>query len=268
LGASTTNHLVVAQDVSNQPVDVYFSSIHPVWPIIYKPLFDRADHESLAKSLSQPVVYAIYAIAACLKPDIEIPPPSLFFEAALLSIQRTGTEARLWDRTNSILSTYYDHLSRTARHLQILALQQHEYAERSNAFMLCSLASAIVIELGLQVARSPNQDPIAVQVSSRIWWNLFVLEKVIACKLGRPMSLRSEDSNTPFPSTTESDEYQLLQFRLPDAVSPATIKSHTLSGFQATINLTKIMEKVARQLYLVESCMLFEQTYPRQNNFG
>ena len=66
------------------------------------------------------------------------------------------------------------------------------------------------------------------------------------------MSLRSEDSNAPFPSTTESDEYQLLQFRLPDATSTTTIKSYALSGFHATIKLTKIMEKVARQLYSVE----------------
>jgi hypothetical protein len=261
-GTSTGDQVVVAREVSNRLFDAYFSFIHPVWPIIYKPLFDRADCESLPTSLPQPVVYAIYSIAACLKQDIEssrtpseyaVPPPSLFFEAALLSIQRNATGGNP-TRPNDFHPL---HLLRPSvencQALTILALQQHGYAERSNAFMLCSLASAMAIELDLHKSKSADEDPVFAQIASRIWWNLFVLDKMIACELGRPVSLRSEDSNTPFPSTTESDEYQLLQFRLPDTTSTTTIKSYALSGFHATIKLTKIMEKVARQIYSVES---------------
>lgn len=119
--------------------------------------------------------------------------------------------------------------------------------------MLCNLASGIAIELDLHVAKSADGDPILAQISSRIWWNLFVLNKMIAYELGGPVSQRSEDSNAPYLSTTELAEYQLPQFRLPDTTSSITTKSYTLSGFHATINLTKIMEKVTRQLYSVES---------------
>ena len=260
--APTGDGLVVAGDVSRRLLNAYFSSIHPVWPIIYKPLYDSANSESLSTLLPQPVLYAIYSIAACLKLDCEgshtstgreVPPPSLLFEAALLSIQRNGNTGTATHPTNS----HPLHLLRPSvencQALTLLALQQHGCAEPSNAFMLCSLASAMAIELDLHKAKGVDADPTFIQITSRLWWNLFVLDKMIACELGKPVSLRSEDTNAQFPAIDESDEYQLLQFRLHDTGLTTTTKSHTLSGFHATIKIAKLMEKVARQIYSRQS---------------
>lgn len=258
----SSNDVVVGWDVSKRLFDAYFAYIHPVWPILYKPKYDSSDHRSLSDQLPQPVVYAVYSIAACLKLDAadpltssepETPHPSLFFEAALLSIQRSADGSRP-DRAN-----YFHplHLLRPSlencQALTILALQQHGFAEPANAFMLCSLASAMAIELELHKAKMVEKDAIQAQVESRLWWNVFVLDKMIACELGRPCMLRSEDSNAPMPSTAESDEYQLLQFHFKNTNSMASIKSFTLSGFHFTIGITKIMEKVSRQIYSLES---------------
>lgn len=257
----------MGRDVSNRLLHAYFSFIHPVWPIIYKPLYDAAGSESISTLLPQPVLYAIYSIAACLTLDTEgsrceVPHPSLFFEAALLSIQRNGNSG------TAIRPIHFHplHLLRPSvencQALTLLALQQHGCAEPSNAFMLCSLASAMAIELDLHKAKGVDADPTSAQIASRLWWNLFVLDKMIACELGKPVTLRSEDSNAPFPAIAESDEYQLLQFRLHDIGLTTTTKSYTLSGFHATIKITKIMEKVARQIYSRESRETIRENLP------
>ena len=137
--------------------------------------------------------------------------------------------------------------------LVILALQQHGLGEASNAAMLCNIAAGMAIELRLNEAGPPEADYINVQVTSRLWWNLYVLDKVLACGLGKPVTLRYEDITTPYPSAAESDEYQLLQFRRPGDGEIVRIKSHTMSGFNLTIDLCYILEDVLRATCSVTS---------------
>lgn len=51
----------------------------------------------------------------------------------------------------------------------------------------------------------------------------------------------------PYPSTAESDEYQLLQLRRPKDGEIVRIKSHTLSGFSLTIDIAVIFEDILRE---------------------
>jgi hypothetical protein len=111
--------------------------------------------------------------------------------------------------------------------------------------MLCNIAAGMAIDLRLNEAKAPEADYIDTQIASRLWWNLYVLDKVLACGLGKPITLRSEDITTPYPSAAESDEYQLLQFRRDDG-EVVRIKSHTMSGFNLTIDLCYILEDVLR----------------------
>ena len=109
------------------------------------------------------------------------------------------------------------------------------------------------MDLRLNEARPPQSDYIETQVASRLWWNLYVLDKVLACGLGKPVTLHSEDITTPYPSAAESDEYQLLQFRRADNGEMVRIKSHTMSGFNLTIDLCFILEDVLRATCSVTS---------------
>jgi hypothetical protein len=118
--------------------------------------------------------------------------------------------------------------------------------------MLCNIAAGMAIELRLNEAKAPGADYIDTQVASRLWWNLYVLDKVLACGLGRPVTLRSEDITTPYPSAAESDEYQLLQSRR-DNGEIVRIKSHTMSGFNLTIDLCYILEDILRATCSVTS---------------
>jgi hypothetical protein len=223
---------------------IYFSIIHPMWPILYKPMHDLTGLEYLPHKLPLPLLYAIYSIAACVQPHSElaeeklqdVPSPQQTSEAALHSLFQHG-----------LLHPSIE----TCQALTILALQQHGISESAPAALLMSLASSMAIELRLHRAMSSGADSTEVQIRSRLWWTIFVLDKMIACEMGRPVLLRWEEQDTPLPSSLESDEYQLLALRTAGEIRTSKVKTYTISGFHTTIYLTQIMEKISREIYSI-----------------
>jgi len=135
--------------------------------------------------------------------------------------------------------------------LTILSLQQHGTAEYSRAGVLCGLASAMAIEMRLHRALESN-DPIKGEVHSRLWWNLYVLEKMISCEMGRPVLLRREETDCPYPSADEADEFELMSMNFGRGPAPflnTPIKLRSISGLHTTIQLSFIMERIAREIY-------------------
>jgi len=245
----------IPRDISARLFKAYFDTIHPIWPLLYKPVYDMLDHQRLLDTIPQQLLYAIYSIAACVQPvddlsnkrvpDRLLPPPSLLFQAALLALGNDHTG-------NGFHPLKFLKPSIEAcQALTILALQQHGVAESESAALLCSLAAGMAIELRLHREVKSDSASIDNQVRSRLWWNIFVLEKMMACELARPVLLRAEETDTSYPSASESDEYQLLSLTTSSQSGPVSVKTHTISGFHTTVQLTKIMEKVLREIYSV-----------------
>lgn len=238
------NSLNLSISTSTRLFKVYFNTIHPIWPILYKPKYDLEGYENLPNTLPSPLLYAIYSIAACVQPSYEAgqsipsdsPSSKTVFDEALLHLSIKG-----------LLRPSID----TCQALVLLALQQHGIAESASAAMFCSMASSMAIDLKLHRAMGPDADPTEVQIRSRLYWNIFVLDKMVATELGRPVGLRWEEQDAPFPSALESDEYHLLSLPLSDPHRPSSVKSHTISGFITTIKLSQVMEKVWRDIYSV-----------------
>lgn len=246
--------IVVSSAVSQRLFTAYFANIHSIWPILYTPTYDCGNASLQSEAFAPAVLYAVYAIAACVEPTDEkssvaandkTPPPAVFFEAALLALQKKQSG-------QSHLSTIFHPLNficpsiESCQTLVILALQQHGLGEASNAAMLCNTAAGMALELRLNEARPFDADHITTQIASRLWWNLYVLDKVLACGLGRPFTLRSSDITTRYPSAAESDEFKLLQFRRVSDGEIVRMKSHCISGFNLTIGLCFILEDVLR----------------------
>jgi hypothetical protein len=245
----------VPRDISARLFKSYFDTIHPTWPILYKPVYDMLDHQRLLDTIPQQLLYAIYSIAACVQPledsakprvpDSTLPPPSLLFQAALLALGNDHTG----DGFHPL--KFLKPSLESCQALTILALQQHGVAESESAALLCSLASGMAIELRLHREMKPSSASIDSQVRSRLWWNIYVLDKMISSELARPVLLREEDTDTPYPSALESDEYQLLSLSTSSQSGPVSVKTHTISGFHTTIQFSKIVEKVLREIYSV-----------------
>jgi len=210
-------------------------------------MYDLTGLEYLADTMSQPLLYAIYSIAACVQPLYDAsedsygdsPSPQQIFEAALAALQQQGPL--------NLLKTSIEN----CQALAILALQQHGVSEDTSAAMLCSLAASMALELRIHRSMPLGSDPSEVQIRSRLWWNIFVLDKMMACEMGRPVHLRWEEQDNSFPSTSESDEFQLLSLRLAGQNRVSSVKTHTISGFHTTIQITMLMERISRQIYSI-----------------
>ncbi|KAH8597383.1 fungal-specific transcription factor domain-containing protein [Bisporella sp. PMI_857] len=244
-------------ELSTRLFQKFFSYIHPIWPILYKPMYASLDYRRPGENMPAALVAAIYAIAACIdnKPQPfatntivqRFSEPQVFFEEAMQLLQEAdgGTETRLANALQpSILNCQV---------LTILSLQQHGVAEYSRAAVLCGIASSMAIELRLHRPHPPG-DAINGEVRSRLWWNLYILEKMLSCEMGRPVVLRSEEVDCPYPSASEADEFELMSVYVRDRgqseqVRNTSVKLRTMSAFHTTIALSMIMERIAREIY-------------------
>ena len=262
--------VAVSSAVSQRLFGAYFSNIHSIWPILYTPMYDCGSSNLQSDAFAPAVLYAVYAIAACVEPTSDrlsatnndkTPPPAVFFEAALLSLQKKQSDQPHLSAVFHPLNFIRPSIE-SCQTLVILALQQHGLGEASNAAMLCNTAAGMAIEMRLNEARPLDADYITTQIASRLWWNLYVLDKVLACGLGRPFNLRSEDITAQYPSEAESDEFQLLQFRRASDGEVVRTKSYCISGFNLTIGIGIILEDVLRTTCSVTSkqriCKNFE----------
>ncbi|QSZ37576.1 hypothetical protein DSL72_008674 [Monilinia vaccinii-corymbosi] len=243
-------------EVSKRLFQTYFDCIHPIWPILYKPMYTPFDYTYPSPSIPKVLGLAMFAIAACVDRHQPIQQafnnshatssadPQFYFEEALNLLQSSndGNEKTpKYAFTPSIVN---------CQTLTILALQQHGVAEYSQAAVLCGIASSMAIELRLH--RPHESDGPQREIRHRLWWNLFVLEKMISCEMGRPVMLRIEETDTPYPSTSEADEFELLPTTMKRQNTPNTHnagKMRTLSVFVTTIDLAVIMERLSREVY-------------------
>lgn len=238
--------------VSARLLKDYFATIHPMWPILYKPMYDLTAYDDLHR-MPSPLLFAIFSIAACIQPQspddipFDMPIPSQLFESSLMLLQRPANGNTSALHPLHLLKPSIE----SCQTLTILALQQHGVAESHSAALLLGLAASMATELRLHRAMGPGADPMEVQIRARLWWNIYVLDKMMACEMKRPVLLRSEENDTPFPSTSEADEFQLLSLKAAGQNRFTSVKTHTISGFHTTIQIVMIMEKISREIYSI-----------------
>jgi hypothetical protein len=212
-------------DVSKRLFQAYFESIHPMWPLLYKPLYTSLDYTYPSPSIPEALILAIFSIGSCVdgvrypktrsglgtQDKEHCPEPKEFFEESFNLLQRSGENFQ-----RSAVNILVPSIT-TCQVLVILALQQHGVAEYSRAAILCSLASAMAIELHLHRAFKPNE-PVEREIRSRLWWNLYILEKMLSGEQGRPFILRADESDCEsseqFPRTDSSGISLLLSFQV------------------------------------------------------
>ncbi|KAK2627405.1 hypothetical protein QTJ16_003371 [Diplocarpon rosae] len=253
----TTTAQNVSPELSTRLLQTYFNCLHPLWPILYKPLYNSLDYASPSSIMPPALVAAIFSIASCVDRPMQYAPnsiiqkypePGQFLQDALDILQNNGGgqgQAPIINALNPTITS--------CQVLTILALQQHGVAEYARAAMLCSLAAGMAIDLRLHRV-SELDDPIQAEIKSRLWWNLYILEKLIATDMGKPVFLRAEEADCPYPSVDEADEFELMSSQAGNQVSlgifrNTSIKLRTISGLHSTIELSKNIERMSREVY-------------------
>lgn len=201
------------------------------------------------------LVAAIFAIASCIDRPSQYTPntivqkyptPEEFLDDALHALQ-AGADGREGQMINALTPSIT-----ACQVLTILSLQQHGVAEFARAATLSSLASGMAIDLRLH-RHSEADDAIQAEIKSRLWWNLYILDKLIANEMGKPIFLRTEDTDCPVPSAEEADEFELMYTKASTATAHGArrlaIKLRTISGLHSTIALCKNIERIIREVY-------------------
>jgi hypothetical protein len=157
---------------------MFFRHIHPIWPILYKPMHGSADCSQLLVTLPGALTNAMMSISVLLD-DFE--------EMRLDDLSKQEAAQHFFKRALSLASE--DEHIKTSEELlatkptilrcqvfTVLALQQHSIAAFSQAGILCGVAAAMAIDLQLH-RKSETGTSIEVEIKSRLWWR--------RCSLGR-----------------------------------------------------------------------------------
>ncbi len=267
------NDPIVGPEECKRLFTYYWKEFHPFWPILYKvsvsvgwnqpadadvllalqPAVRDISVEDVAERLDPVLLYSIYAVASCIVPRERTKGDTpqqeqedrggVFFERA----ERYLYAGRLRPDVSTIQSLF------------LLSLYAHGSGELSQAWVWCNLASSMAIDLGLH--RWPIHrydllwDSNERETRVRLIWHLFILDKMLAAEMGRPVGIRANDIDAPFLSEQEMDEFELFDDTAlrGGGEGEAAVKKgrpmHLASCLNATARLFIIVEKILSEFH-------------------
>lgn len=101
--------------------------------------------------------------------------------------------------------------------------------------------------------RSPRRlliSPVEKELRRKIWWGVYILDRMLALALGRPLGINDSDCDVELPVEVD-DEH------LPEYFTGAPMAHRQLSLMTGTVALIKLYEiggRVLRQVYALENC--------------
>ncbi|WVQ99788.1 hypothetical protein IAU59_006930 [Kwoniella sp. CBS 9459] len=237
----------------DQLLPLYFTHVHNVWPLIYKPTFN-------AHTTSPPLLLSMLAIASCVTVSSVSPsgseedgydfPSARLFRMAEQSVYECRNECRI-DLIQSLV---------------LLSLRQTGCGDKQSASTYAGRACCMALNMGLNLAPNPigrnaghnnhnhnhrQNDSVDKEVRSRVYWNVYVLDKGLSEETGRPFLLTYRRTTTPLPSVEELEEYETW----PPPTLTASVPSHraahivprrgyVMSCFAWTCRLAMIVEDI------------------------
>ncbi|KAJ7625903.1 fungal-specific transcription factor domain-containing protein [Roridomyces roridus] len=213
-------------------MDLYFTHVHPILPILNRTFLKRQVEEKLY--LTDPhleaVLLAVLAIASRLSndPRVMIAGNTLSCGWQFISQMRIVpnlSEPTVYDAQFYALMTFFC-LGGLAPHI---------------TWVYLGLGARVIQYHGRFPRRSEIPD-VEEELWNRAFWSIFVLDGFLSAFLGRPPTIHAEEYDVPPPLEVE-DEYWESGF-----VQPAG-KSSTLSFFVYFVRLFEILVKALHRLY-------------------
>ncbi|OCF39477.1 hypothetical protein I317_06695 [Kwoniella heveanensis CBS 569] len=232
----------------DQLLPLYFTHVHNVWPLIYKPTFN-------AYTASPPLLLSMLAIASCVTISSASPtgseedgydfPSARLFRMAEQSVYECRNECRI-DLIQSLV---------------LLSLRQTGCGDKQSASTYAGRACCMALNMGLNLAPNPigrntgpsrsHNDTVEKEIRSRVYWNVYVLDKGLSEETGRPFLLTYRRTTTPLPSIEELEEYETWPPPTLTASAPSHRATHivprrgyVMSCFAWTCRLAMIVEDI------------------------
>ncbi|WRT64920.1 uncharacterized protein IL334_001860 [Kwoniella shivajii] len=136
--------------------------------------------------------------------------------------------------------------------LLLLSLRQTGCGDKQSASMYAGRACCMALNMGLNLAPGglgKSLDTTEKEIRSRVYWNIYVLDKSLAEETGRPFLLTYRRTTTPLPSTDELEEFEAwppptISATISSSVGVVPRRGHVLSCFAWTCRLAMVVEDV------------------------
>lgn len=199
--------------VQEKLIELYFSYVHPVLPVIHKGWFMRNfntpdNQQSADEKLPTLLLLCVFGVASRYS-AVNNPDSPALWAAGTLYIERAREIAHL-DHPNSRLSSVQAFLLLTYRSVGL--------GDMKSAWMFLGHAVRMAEDLGLHRDVShfhPNGrlrlSDIQVEARKRTWHGCVILDTYISSYIGRPTAIRSKDYDTRGCKEDEIEEKEAWQ---------------------------------------------------------
>ncbi|KAJ7109940.1 fungal-specific transcription factor domain-containing protein [Mycena epipterygia] len=254
--------------VQEHLLQLYFTYIHPVLPLIHKTRFlteyntrhiSSPVHSPIhspgfikpepAQKFSPLLLLAMFSISARFSDqDTPLPPKGKMWEAG----------GKYFDLAKNILAKVL-HRSRpsTCQALLLLGYREFGIGSMEQGWIYIGMGIRMAIDLGLNCNlgdwKSSNSDhtlfsPEETQTRRQIWWACCVADRYGSMYMGRPIAIRDDDFDTPLPEDEEEQPWESLT---PSGMIGVNYPGITLASFRAAGRLALILGAVITKIYPV-----------------
>ncbi|KAH8835572.1 fungal-specific transcription factor domain-containing protein, partial [Flagelloscypha sp. PMI_526] len=256
--------------VQDELLQLYFTYVHPTFPVINKSRFMSEYHafgfvsikgspDSGATPLPEStqkctrlLLLAVFAVAARFRPEeAPLPPEGSMWEAGTVYM----------DYAISILNKIF-HRSRTSTVQALLLLGHREFGIGSmeQAWIYIGMAIRMAMDLGLncdstlwKVEGHQLFSDDDTQTRRQIWWCCVIGDRYGSIYMGRPVVIKDSDMDVQPVEVHPDDERQLWKPLTPEhaRVSYAPVPSCVMSSLSSTASLALILGDIVTFIYPV-----------------
>ncbi|CAK5281616.1 unnamed protein product [Mycena citricolor] len=234
-----------APDLQAHLLQLYFTHIHPVFPVLHQPTFER----SVAQGLHYEdfrfgaILLAVCAVASRYSDDPRVLVPGydslisagwIFFEQVQLIRKSLFDEPSLYEVQLYCLGTLFS-LGTSSPQASWLYL---------------GLGVRFLQERGEHRRRRDNKRPIAESESwKRAFWCLLFLDRTVCSFLGRPTAIHVEDYDVELPLEVDDEYWESEVTDKSQAWKQPEGKPSKMTYFSCLIRLCEILGSTLRRLY-------------------
>ncbi|KAH7162139.1 fungal-specific transcription factor domain-containing protein [Dactylonectria estremocensis] len=180
------------RDMAKQLCDAYFNVIHPQYPILHEPTFQKILDQALTQEELEPIVgfqvFMVLAIGAMiLSARLKARIPG---ESYCLSALKYFTNLNLENSLQGVQCL-----------LLLLIFTIHNPYVRLNVWYLNYHCLAALLDLGLQrdINTRSGISLLEQEMRTRIFWVIFSFDRILATMMGRPIGIRDEACELRMP---------------------------------------------------------------------
>ncbi|KAG0315419.1 hypothetical protein BGZ99_007479 [Dissophora globulifera] len=166
-------------------LNLYFRYMYPFAPMFIRRTF-MEHHANKRPDLSQILILNAIFCNACWYSDDPI-------------IKQDST--KYFNRAKIILDETY-HVSRISTIQALVLMSHHQYAvgNYSGGWLYIGMATRIAHDIGLHRQDVQVNEPEEAEIRKRVWWAVYIADRLGGGVLGRPLNLRDKEYNVQMPS--------------------------------------------------------------------